>query len=105
MKKGLFSLECRRLRGNLIEVYKILNGMGRVESMRCFYQGGEVNNYVAPVQSAGGMFKRDVRDRIFTQRVKSAWNVLPEEVVEADIITAFKKHLDEYMNRKGIEGY
>eukprot|EP00061_Rhincodon_typus_P008235 g30672.t1 len=31
--------------------------------------------------------------------------MLPEEVVEAGTIAAFKKHLDEYMNRKGIEGY
>eukprot|EP00061_Rhincodon_typus_P008266 g30725.t1 len=38
------------------------------------------------------------------QRVLSAWNMLPEKVVEADTIATFKKHLDEYMNKKGIEG-
>eukprot|EP00061_Rhincodon_typus_P006754 g27735.t1 len=31
--------------------------------------------------------------------------MLPDEEVEADTITAFKKHLVKYMNRKGIEGY
>eukprot|EP00061_Rhincodon_typus_P002733 g18323.t1 len=35
----------------------------------------------------------------------STWNVLPEELVEADTMAAFKKHWDEYMNRKGIEEY
>eukprot|EP00061_Rhincodon_typus_P017961 g46916.t1 len=53
----------------------------------------------------GGKFKRDVRGKFFTQRVVGAWNALPEEVVEADTIAAYKKHLDGYMNRKGIERY
>ena len=35
----------------------------------------------------------------------NARNALPEEVVEADSITTFKRHLDRYMNRQEIEGY
>eukprot|EP00061_Rhincodon_typus_P010616 g35048.t1 len=37
--------------------------------------------------------------------VVSARNELPKEVVEADTIAAIKKHLNEYMDRKGMEGY
>eukprot|EP00061_Rhincodon_typus_P013180 g39393.t1 len=33
---GLFTLECKRLRGNPIQVYKIVNGIDKVESMRFF---------------------------------------------------------------------
>ena len=34
-----------------------------------------------------------------------AWNSLLGEVVEADTIETFKRRLDKYMNRMGIEGY
>ena len=53
----------------------------------------------------GARFKGDVRGRCFTQRVVGAWNSLPGEVVEADMIVTFKGRLDKYMNRMGIEGY
>eukprot|EP00061_Rhincodon_typus_P007034 g28298.t1 len=49
----------------------------------------------------------DALDRVQKRfaRVVSAQNALPEEMMEADTVATFKKHLDEYMNRKGIEGY
>jgi len=34
--------------------------------------------------------------------VVGAWNVLPEEVVEAGTSATFKRHLDGYMHREGI---
>ena len=46
-----------------------------------------------------------MQGKFFTQRVVGAWNTLPEEVVEAGILATFKRHLDGYMNREGIEGY
>ena len=33
------------------------------------------------------------------------WDELLEEVVEAGTLTTFKRHLDRYMDRKGLEGY
>lgn len=37
--------------------------------------------------------------------MKGTWNELPEEVVVAGTIIAFKIHYDRYMNRKVLEGY
>ena len=53
-KLGLFSLERRRLRGDLIEVYKIMRGMDRVDRQRLFSQGGSVNYKGAQVQGEKG---------------------------------------------------
>ena len=33
------------------------------------------------------------------------WNEMPEEVVEGGTMTTFKRHLDRYMDGKGLEGY
>jgi len=45
------------------------------------------------------------RGNFLTQRVVSVWNVLPEAIVEEGTILSFKKHLDSYMGKMGIEGY
>jgi len=88
-KRGLFSLERRRLRCDLIEVYKIMRGMDRVDSQKPFprveesitggWGGGRGDSFkvrrttfIVVVQ---GTF-------FFTQRVVRAWNSLPGEVVK-----------------------
>ena len=53
----------------------------------------------------GEIYKRVQRDTFFTQREVSVWNKLPEVVVEAGTILSFKKHLDSYMDKMGIERY
>ena len=53
----------------------------------------------------GERFERDLRGNLFTQRVVCIWNELPKEVVEVGTIPTFERHLDRYMDRKGLEGY
>lgn len=40
-----------------------------------------------------------------TLRVVGIWNEVPEEIGEAGAVTAFNRHLDKYIDRKGLEGY
>ena len=52
----------------------------------------------------GESYKSVQRGNIFTQRMVSVWNELPEVVVDAGTILSFKKRLDSYMGKMGIEG-
>eukprot|EP00061_Rhincodon_typus_P001769 g15729.t1 len=66
---GLFSLELRRLRGDLIEVYKIMRGMDRVNSQGLFSRVGKSKTRGHRFMVRGERFKRDLRGNVFTQTV------------------------------------
>ena len=64
-KLGLFSLERRRLRSDLIEVYKIMRGMDRVDSQKLFPRVGESITRGHRFKVRGARFKGDVRGKYF----------------------------------------
>ena len=109
-KLGLFSLERRRVRGDLIEVYKIMRGMDRVDSQMLFPRVEEGITRGHRFKVRGARFKGDslamrCMRQIFYTEGGGAWNPLPGELVEADTAVTFKGRFDKYMNRMGIEGY
>eukprot|EP00061_Rhincodon_typus_P010471 g34788.t1 len=80
---GRFSLERRRLRGGLIEVYKIMRGIDKVNSKCLFPMVQEFKSRGHIFKVRGERFKKDLRGNFFTQKVFRMWNELPEEVVDA----------------------
>ena len=94
---GLFSLEKRRLRGDLIQVYKYL---------RCGGHSGEASFYsvVCGDRTRGNgqklqhrKFRTNVCKNFFMVRVTEHWNRLPREVVESPSMEIFKSRLDAYL--------
>ena len=92
---GLLTLTFRRLRGDMIESYKILSGVYDKE--------------VGPKLSKGTsatrghprkIFKRrsrlNIRKYFFTIRVTTTWNGLPEETINAKYTKALKNSLDKH---------
>jgi hypothetical protein len=90
------TLKFRRYRGDMIEVFKILNQLYDI-------------NVVPPLnrnlgsRTRGNSFKLhvdrckyDVRKYSFCNRIVNLWNSLPEYVVNSGSLNIFKNHLDKH---------
>ena len=89
------SMEYRRLRGDMIQCFKIMNGLVRLDKSQLF----------VPVTGAStrGHHQRILRQRAhtsaraktFSQRTIRNWNSLPSNVISAPSVDAFKTQLDD----------
>ncbi|PKU35468.1 hypothetical protein llap_14228 [Limosa lapponica baueri] len=95
---GLFSLEKRRLRGDLIYVYKYLKG-GLKED------GAGLFSVISSNRTRGNRhklehkkFHSNTRKNFFPVRVPEPWKRLPREGVESPSLEIFKTRLDAVLS-------
>merc|ERR1712212_592708 len=88
LKLGLMTLEERRERGDLIEVFKILKGMTRIDPAE-FCEVREARNGARLVKELAVNGRRQ-RKNFFSYRVIQKWNLLPVEIRMAPSLDSFK---------------
>ena len=91
---GLFSLEKRRLRGDLIAAFQYLKEAYRKAGEELFIRAGSNRTRGNSFKLKEGRFRLDIRKTFFTVRVVRHWDRLLREVANAIFLDAFKARQD-----------
>ncbi len=95
------TLAYRRLRGDMIQVYKIMHGINDVKRETFFEmapadRGTRGNKLKIQKQHA----RLNIRKNTFSHRVVAAWNSLPDSVVCSQSVNNFKNGVDCALSKK-----
>jgi hypothetical protein len=93
---NLPTLRFRRMRGDMIETYKIIHKLYDPQTSPTLSHSSRT--------SRGHQFKLhqertqrlEIRKNFFTNRIVKTWNALPEEVVSAKSLNSFKSKIDKF---------
>ena len=90
----LFSLEKRRLWGDLIVAFQYLKGAYKQEGERLSMRVDSDRTRGNGFKLRQGKLRLDIRRKFFTQREVAHWNRLCKEAVNAPSLKAFQARLD-----------
>jgi hypothetical protein len=105
---GLTTLSERRIRGDIIQFYKLKNEFNTID----WYHPNALTNSINTNGPASGIrghnqrFQRQptrncpAREHFFTNRTIPTWNLLPKSVVESRSINQFKASYDKFKSKK-----
>ncbi|XP_077984552.1 uncharacterized protein LOC144439155 [Glandiceps talaboti] len=95
---NITTLEERRRRGDLIQVFRLIKGFDKSDYELLFKLHQTSRTRGHSLKLVKSTVRLDTRKYFFSQRVISQWNNLPEHIIQAKTIVDFKIRLDQYMN-------
>ena len=101
---NLTTLETRRIRGDLMEVYRIVYGIERIDWKFLFSKAPYHGTRGHTMKLEKNVMHLDIRKYLFSQRVIGYWNALPQTVIDAKSINKFKSQLKIHLNNS-IRGF
>ena len=99
---NLFSLSRRRLRGDMIQVFKILKNIDKIKLEDLGWELNVRNSRGHNLRLIKRRSRLDLRKHFFTQRIVNYWNKLPQKIVSLSSVQGFKLALDKYMTSDGV---
>ena len=91
-RTSLLSLEARRQRADLIQVYKILHNIDDIPGNTLFpINTGRTRGHNLRLKKEYS--RLDVRKYFFSQRIVNEWNALPPDVVNSGSVNEFKNRI------------
>ena len=90
------TLKFRRIRGDMIEVFKILNGIYDTHIVPTLLLNQDTRTRGNSLKLMHTRSKYDVRKYSFCSRVVGIWNTLPDYVVRSCSVNVFKNNIDKY---------
>ena len=88
----------------MTETNKIMQEMAKVDGGKLFSFSCNTRTRGHPLELSVGRVRTDERNYFFIQHVVSLWNSLPQDVMMASGLDAFKRGLDRFQEEKCIAG-
>jgi hypothetical protein len=92
---GLPTLQYRRIRADLVETYKIINNVDKVDCTNIF-PIRKTNTRGHKHKILKKHCRTNRRKYSLSQRVVDHWNSLPDKVVEASSVNSFKSSINKH---------
>ena len=105
---GMVTLETRRLRGDMIQTFRIMSGIDQVNPDTWFTPSNQlVREGASKTRSVTGLYRiqegwasSEIRRNFFSMRVTRPWNNIPDQVKSASSVNGFKNNYDEWVSRR-----
>ena len=95
---GLTTLEERRNRGDMLEVFKTIKGINKLDYRKLFSLLNNTHTRGHSLKLTKTRSRLDCRKNFFSCRVIDRWNSLPKHVVEAETVNSFKSRCDKHFS-------